>query len=117
MDFNADNNDIDYDIVQICNNITEEDKIFEDLKRLVSMKDLNKGFFEESNYDEIKNIKDIFINHYIDKIQSPYKAAELGYIDEIIKPQEIKIKIIQSLKILSNKYDSMPKKKHGNIPL
>ena len=47
MDFNTDNNDIDYDIVQICNNITEEDKIFEDLKRLVSMKDLNKVFFEE----------------------------------------------------------------------
>ncbi|HSA59007.1 MAG TPA: acyl-CoA carboxylase subunit beta [bacterium] len=48
---------------------------------------------------------------------NPYKAAELGYIDEIIFPRETRFKIIQSLEMLKDKRDKNPPKKHGNIPL
>lgn len=48
---------------------------------------------------------------------NPYKAAERGYIDEVIKPEETRIKLIRAFEMLENKVDSMPKKKHNNIPL
>ncbi len=48
---------------------------------------------------------------------SPYKAAELGYIDEIIYPKQTRSKLIQSLEITQTKTKSNPPKKHGNIPL
>jgi propionyl-CoA carboxylase beta chain len=48
---------------------------------------------------------------------NPYKAAELGYIDEVIFPRDTRLKIIQSLEMLKDKRDKNPPKKHGNIPL
>ena len=48
---------------------------------------------------------------------NPYKAAELGYIDEVIFPRETRLRIIQSLEMLKDKRDKNPPKKHGNIPL
>ncbi|HCU24629.1 MAG TPA: hypothetical protein DF383_06405, partial [Deltaproteobacteria bacterium] len=48
---------------------------------------------------------------------TPYKAAELGYIDEIIEPRFTRAKIVQALEMLKNKVDRNPPKKHGNIPL
>jgi propionyl-CoA carboxylase beta chain len=54
---------------------------------------------------------------YRQNFANPYKAAELGYIDEVIRPEETRPKIIQSLEMLANKRDSNPPKKHGNIPL
>jgi propionyl-CoA carboxylase beta chain len=48
---------------------------------------------------------------------NPFKAAELGYIDEIILPEDTRPKLIRSLEILQNKRDRNPPKKHGNIPL
>jgi propionyl-CoA carboxylase beta chain len=54
---------------------------------------------------------------YREKFANPFKAAELGYIDEVIKPEETRSKIIQSLEMLANKRDQNPPKKHGNIPL
>jgi propionyl-CoA carboxylase beta chain len=54
---------------------------------------------------------------YRDTFATPYKAAELGYIDEIIEPKMTRVKIIQALEMLKNKVDKNPAKKHGNIPL
>ncbi|MFQ5824585.1 MAG: acyl-CoA carboxylase subunit beta [bacterium] len=54
---------------------------------------------------------------YREKFANPYIAAERGYIDEIIEPQETRTKLIRSLEILDTKVDSNPRKKHGNIPL
>ncbi|PLX04374.1 MAG: methylmalonyl-CoA carboxyltransferase [Marinilabiliales bacterium] len=54
---------------------------------------------------------------YRDNFASPYKAAELGYIDEIIFPHNTRKKINQALEMTENKSDSNPPKKHGNIPL
>ncbi len=57
------------------------------------------------------------VQEYSEKFASPYKAAELGYIDGVIFPEETRPKIIQALEMLKNKRDRMPPKKHGNIPL
>jgi len=56
-------------------------------------------------------------NEYREKFANPFKAAELGYIDEVIRPEETRLKIIRSLEMLANKRDQNPPKKHGNIPL
>lgn len=57
------------------------------------------------------------VKEYRANFASPYKAAELGYIDEIIYPNETRKKIIQALEMTKNKTDNSPPKKHGNIPL
>jgi propionyl-CoA carboxylase beta chain len=54
---------------------------------------------------------------YKDKFSNPYRAAELGYIDEVILPQETRRKLIQALDMSQTKIRSNPAKKHGNIPL
>ena len=48
---------------------------------------------------------------------NPYRAAERGFVDEVIMPEETRVKLIKAFKMLENKVDTLPKKKHGNIPL
>jgi len=73
--------------------------------------------------NEIKNAKEPetklneLVENYKDTFANPYKAAELGYIDEVIDPALTRIKIIDGLDLLKNKRDQNPPKKHGNIPL
>lgn len=57
------------------------------------------------------------VNEYREKFANPYIAAERGYVDEVIVPNETRPKLIKALRFLENKVDSSPKKKHGNIPL
>jgi len=57
------------------------------------------------------------VEDYREKFANPFKAAELGYIDEVIKPEETRPKIIEALEMLATKRDTNPPKKHGNIPL
>ncbi len=57
------------------------------------------------------------IADYREKFSNPYRAAELGYVDDVIDPADTRVKIIQALKCLEKKRDSLPPKKHGNIPL
>lgn len=54
---------------------------------------------------------------YAEKFANPYRAAERGFIDEVIMPEETRQKLISSFKMLENKVANLPKKKHGNIPL
>lgn len=54
---------------------------------------------------------------YNDKFANPYIASARGYIDEVILPQQTREKLIAGFKMLENKVDILPKKKHGNIPL
>lgn len=54
---------------------------------------------------------------YIDHFANPYRAAERGYVDEVIKPEDTREKLIRAFKMLENKATKLPKKKHGNIPL
>jgi propionyl-CoA carboxylase beta chain len=73
--------------------------------------------------NEIKEAKDPekkrqeLIDNYRNTFANPFKAAELGYIDAVIFPEETRKHIIQSLEMLQNKRQSNPPKKHGNIPL
>jgi len=57
------------------------------------------------------------IEEYRSIFASPYRAAERGYIDEIILPEQTRPKLIRALESLKNKKDSMPAKKHDNLPL
>jgi propionyl-CoA carboxylase beta chain len=54
---------------------------------------------------------------YTDLFANPYKAAERGYVDEVIRPEDTRSKLIKAFKMLENKVAVLPKKKHGNIPL
>ena len=54
---------------------------------------------------------------YRDKFANPFKAAELGYIDEVIMPRDSRPRLIAALKMLENKREKNPSRKHGNIPL
>jgi propionyl-CoA carboxylase beta chain len=54
---------------------------------------------------------------YSDIFANPYRAAERGFIDEVIEPSETRIKLIHAFKMLENKVVNTPRKKHGNIPL
>ena len=57
------------------------------------------------------------VEEYRTMFANPYKAAELGYIDEVIYPRQTRYKLIQALEMTKNKRESLPAKKHGNIPL
>lgn len=70
---------------------------------------LYRGLNDEQRAKQIEEYKDAFAN--------PYRAAELGYIDEIILPRDTRKKLIQALFMTRNKSENNPMKKHGNIPL
>src|SRR5690349_10253891 len=58
-----------------------------------------------------------FIAEYKAKFANPYKAAELGFVDEVIYPRECRKRLAQCLEMLTTKREKNPPKKHGNIPL
>lgn len=66
------------------------------------------------NADELRQAK---IEEYREHFANPFVAAERGYVDDVIEPHETRPKVIRALRMLANKTDTMPKKKHGNIPL
>jgi propionyl-CoA carboxylase beta chain len=57
------------------------------------------------------------VTEYEDHLANPYLAAERGYIDAVIQPHETRTEIVRSLRLLRSKRESLPPKKHGNIPL
>jgi propionyl-CoA carboxylase beta chain len=57
------------------------------------------------------------IAEFKDRFASPFVAAEHGFIDDVIEPHETRGRIIRALRMLETKVDTMPRKKHGNIPL
>jgi propionyl-CoA carboxylase beta chain len=57
------------------------------------------------------------IDEYRTKFANPFAAAERGYVDDVIEPHETRPRVIRALRMLANKTDTMPRKKHGNIPL
>ncbi len=73
-------------------------------REISSAEDQNQAWLEKE-----KEYADIFAN--------PYRAAERGFVDEVILPENTRIKLIKAFAMLENKVDHLPKKKHGNIPL
>jgi propionyl-CoA carboxylase beta chain len=57
------------------------------------------------------------ISEFNERFASPFTAAEHGYIDDVIEPRETRYRLIKSLRMLETKVDTMPRRKHGNIPL
>jgi propionyl-CoA carboxylase beta chain len=64
---------------------------------------------EAERADRVAEYQELFAN--------PFVAAEKGYIDEVIRPRLLRRKLIASFAMLQTKRDTMPQKKHGNIPL
>lgn len=62
---------------------------------------------------KLKEKEEEYINHFA----NPYRAAERGYIDEVITPDQTRQKLITAFRMLENKVAKLPKKKHANIPL
>ena len=59
--------------------------------------------------EKVKEYEDLFYN--------PYRAAERGYVDAVIQPQETRRRLVRALELLENKRESRPPRKHGNIPV
>jgi len=57
------------------------------------------------------------IVEFTDRFANPFIAAERGYVDDVIEPRETRPRVIRALRMLETKVDTMPRKKHGNIPL
>src|ERR1035437_579942 len=57
------------------------------------------------------------VEEFRDRFANPFAAAERGYVDDVIEPHETRPRVIRALRMLENKVDTMPRKKHGNIPL
>jgi acetyl-CoA carboxylase carboxyltransferase component len=73
--------------------------------------------------NDIKNAEDPIamreqkIAEYEEKFNKPYRAAELGYVEDVIEPRESRPRLISAFDMLESKRESLPAKKHGNIPL
>jgi propionyl-CoA carboxylase beta chain len=68
----------------------------------------------EGDSQELRQAK---LEEYRERFASPFVAAERGYVDDVIEPHETRPKVIRALRMLANKTDTMPRKKHGNMPL
>ncbi|MBV8992138.1 MAG: acyl-CoA carboxylase subunit beta [Pseudonocardiales bacterium] len=62
-------------------------------------------------------LRDKRIAEYEDELANPYIAAERGYVDAVIRPAETRSQVIRALRTLRTKRQTLPPKKHGNIPL
>ena len=67
--------------------------------------------------DDPQKVREEKIAEYEEKFNNPYRAAELGYVDDIIEPAHTRQRVISALDMLRTKRESLPAKKHGNIPL
>ena len=77
---------------------------------IIFKREINTAEDKEAKWKEMEQLySDIFAN--------PYRAAERGFIDEVIEPAETRTKLIQAFKMLENKVVNNPRKKHGNMPL
>lgn len=72
---------------------------------------------ELSNAPDTEKVRQQRVNEYRDRFANPFVAAERGYIDDVIEPHETRARVIRALRMLAHKVDTVPRKKHGNIPL
>ncbi len=77
---------------------------------IIFKKDIKEAADPDAKWKEMEQL-------YADMFANPYRAASRGYVDEVIKPEDTRQKLIRAFAMLENKADKLPKKKHGNIPL
>jgi propionyl-CoA carboxylase beta chain len=66
---------------------------------------------------EVDGLRASLQTEYQDTLVNPYMAAERGYVDQVIKPSATRAMITSALRVLAEKRQTLPPKKHGNIPL
>ncbi len=76
-----------------------------------------KEVMEAEKTGKLDAVRAKLVAEYKEKFANPYKAAELGYLDEVIEPKFTRTRLIQALSLLEGKREVAPKRKHGNIPL
>jgi propionyl-CoA carboxylase beta chain len=67
--------------------------------------------------DDPETMRTRLVTEYEDELANPYLAAERGYVDAVINPHETRVEITRVLRLLRTKRQTLPPKKHGNIPL
>ena len=72
---------------------------------------------ELKDADDPEHRRQELIGDYEERFNNPYRAAELGLVDDVIEPRETRMKLIRAMRMLRTKRDTLPQKKHGNIPL
>jgi propionyl-CoA carboxylase beta chain len=72
---------------------------------------------ELEGHKESDKVREEKIEEFREKFANPYIACEKGYLDEVIEPRLTRPKLVAALRMLENKRDKNPPKKHGNIPL
>jgi len=77
---------------------------------IIFKREINAAEDKEAKWREMEQL-------YSDTFANPYRAAERGFVDEVILPEETRLKLIHAFKMLENKVVNNPRKKHGNIPL
>ena len=77
---------------------------------IISRKDIQQA----ENPDDARRQK---IDEYRDKFTNPYIAAARGYVDDVIEPEKTRPKLVSSYEMLTDKRETRPPKKHGNLPV
>jgi len=72
---------------------------------------------EIAEAEDPESTRERLVEEYRNNFASPFKAAELGYIDEIISPEDTRPRLIKALMMLKDKKETIPDRRHGNIPL
>src|SRR5690606_33986962 len=72
---------------------------------------------ELANAEDPDTLRADLVQEYEDTLANPYVAAERGYVDAVIAPHETRSEIIRALRLLRTKRETMPPRKHGNVPL
>jgi propionyl-CoA carboxylase beta chain len=69
------------------------------------------------NGEDVEKVRQELVTEYEDTLLNPYIAAERGFVDAVIAPSETRTQVVRALRSLRTKRESLPAKKHGNIPL
>ncbi|MBW1888388.1 MAG: methylmalonyl-CoA carboxyltransferase, partial [Deltaproteobacteria bacterium] len=72
---------------------------------------------EIAEAEDPESTRERLVEEYRNNFASPFKAAELGYIDQIISPEDTRPRLIKALMMLKDKKETIPDRRHGNIPL
>ena len=75
------------------------------------------GRKEIANAEDTEAKRTEMVTNYRNQFANPYIAANRGYIDDVIDPEETRPELVKALRMLDSKVDNLPPKKHGNIPL
>jgi propionyl-CoA carboxylase beta chain len=78
---------------------------------------VNIVYRRELAADDQEAVRRQKVAEFRERFANPFIAAERGFVDDVIEPRETRPKVIHALRMLANKVDSFPRKKHGNIPL